>query len=170
MMERIKFCQVFAKFLRQDIRRLSDDLRAYCVALRHAVVKVCCGPASAVYVGIKVRDCEEWGIRLHMSLLSPGARERISSETILRLNEGFTALDLSVQLPLPKHFNKYRLLGRSICHEHSRRGAAHHLDRHPHTRTHQPPSRRLYYRGCGLRGGQVTWFIRSCRYPATYIL
>ena len=68
-----------------------------------AAVLVGSDPASEVYVGSKVRTCEELGFGSTLLRLDAGITESALLEEIQKLNEDTGVDGILVQLPLPKH-------------------------------------------------------------------
>jgi methylenetetrahydrofolate dehydrogenase (NADP+) / methenyltetrahydrofolate cyclohydrolase len=75
-----------------------------------AVVRVGEDPASAVYVGHKVRCAEEVGVRSeHIHFSDQTSNEKIL-ETLQRLNNDENVDGILVQLPLPRHISEREIL------------------------------------------------------------
>jgi methylenetetrahydrofolate dehydrogenase (NADP+)/methenyltetrahydrofolate cyclohydrolase len=79
-------------------------------APRLAAVLVGDDPASHVYVRNKVRACEEAGIESETHALSAVATEAELLQLLRRLNEKDSVDGILLQLPLPKHIDKIRVL------------------------------------------------------------
>lgn len=75
-----------------------------------AVVLVGDNPASKVYVGNKVKACEECGISSFHHALPETITEEALIETIVLLNADPNVHGILVQLPLPQHINVRRVL------------------------------------------------------------
>lgn len=101
-----------------DGKQMAQDLRAQvkaCIAETAgkpglAVVLVGDDPASSVYVGSKVKACEELGIRSVEYRLDENISEDKIINIIRELNSDAQINGILVQLPLPKHLNEERIL------------------------------------------------------------
>lgn len=75
-----------------------------------AVVRVGEDPASAVYVGSKVRTCEELGmISIHRHLPNSASHDEVLA-IVRELNENDEVDGILVQLPLPEHIDEREIL------------------------------------------------------------
>lgn len=100
-----------AEDIKREVReRVSLLAEKYGARLCLAVVRVGDDPASAVYVGNKVKTSEELGIRSEHHALSA----EISTEELLALVENLNGRDdvdgILVQLPLPKQIDERAVL------------------------------------------------------------
>ena len=77
-----------------------------------AVVLVGNSPASRVYVGSKVRACEETGIVSIRVDLAADASEQLLLDEIDKLNRDTAVHGILVQLPLPHHMDEERVIER----------------------------------------------------------
>jgi methylenetetrahydrofolate dehydrogenase (NADP+) / methenyltetrahydrofolate cyclohydrolase len=84
--------------------------RAHGVVPCLAVVRVGEDPASAVYVGSKVRTSEALGLRSEHYALSEETSEQELLDLIAKLNARGDVDGLLVQLPLPAHINERRVI------------------------------------------------------------
>jgi methylenetetrahydrofolate dehydrogenase (NADP+)/methenyltetrahydrofolate cyclohydrolase len=75
-----------------------------------AVVRVGEDPASAVYVGSKVRTSEALGLRSEHYALSEETSEQELLDLVAKLNARDDVDGLLVQLPLPAHINERRVI------------------------------------------------------------
>jgi methylenetetrahydrofolate dehydrogenase (NADP+)/methenyltetrahydrofolate cyclohydrolase len=75
-----------------------------------AVILVGDNPASAVYVGSKIKACAEVGIRSFRKQYAATLDEETLIETIEELNRDQNVHGILVQLPLPAHINMRRVL------------------------------------------------------------
>jgi len=75
-----------------------------------AVVRVGEDPASAVYVGSKVRTSEALGLRSEHHALSEETSERELLDLVASLNARDDVDGLLVQLPLPRHMDERRVV------------------------------------------------------------
>ena len=102
--------KALAKSLRVQFRERVGQLKAQGVAPGLAVILVGDNPASKVYVGNKVKACEECGVAsFHHSLPSEASEADVLS-LIARLNADPTVHGILVQLPLPPHIDVRRVL------------------------------------------------------------
>ncbi len=67
--------------------------------------------ASALYVRLKQRDCEEVGIDCHVYHLPASALEIEVCELVKRINADPLVDGILVQLPLPAHLNDFNVIG-----------------------------------------------------------
>lgn len=110
MTARIIDGKALSKQLRIGFRERVERLKAQGVQPGLAVVLVGENPASQVYVGNKVRACEECGVHsLHVGLAADVSEADLLS-TIERLNTDTTVHGILVQLPLPPHIQVARVL------------------------------------------------------------
>jgi methylenetetrahydrofolate dehydrogenase (NADP+)/methenyltetrahydrofolate cyclohydrolase len=75
-----------------------------------AVVLVGEDPASASYVGMKARMCERLGMTSKKLVLSEDVEESALLARVHELNEDDSIDGILVQLPLPKHIDKHKVL------------------------------------------------------------
>lgn len=75
-----------------------------------AVILVGDNPASRVYVGNKIKACEQCGVRSFHHALPADASEAEVLATIARLNDDPEVHGILVQLPLPPHIQVRRVL------------------------------------------------------------
>ena len=75
-----------------------------------AVILVGDNPASRVYVGNKVKACEECGVRSFHLALPGDATEAEVLSTIARLNADPAVHGILIQLPLPSHIDGRKVL------------------------------------------------------------
>lgn len=102
--------KALSKQLRAGYRDRVARLRDAGVQPGLAVILVGDSAASKVYVGNKIRACEECGVRsLHIALPA-GTSEAEVLETIARLNADPGVHGILVQLPLPPHIQVSRVL------------------------------------------------------------
>ena len=95
-----------AKKIKEDLKLQVADLKAKGVNPCLAVIIVGEDPASKVYVGGKIRDCEEIGIESkHFPLPEETTQEELL-ELVEKLNKDDSVSGLLVQLPLPKHIDE----------------------------------------------------------------
>ena len=101
--------KTFADAIKQEVK---DEIAELGYQPGLTVVRVGEDPASAVYVGSKVRTAAEIGIRSEEIHLD----ETVSQDELLRHVDSLNARDdvdgILVQLPLPKHINEQTVLER----------------------------------------------------------
>src|SRR5690349_940883 len=92
--------------IREQIRSEALAMQAGGQRAPHlAAVLVGDDAASQVYVGSKVRTCEELGFGSTLLRLDAGISEEALLETVRALNENPEIDGILVQLPLPKHIS-----------------------------------------------------------------
>jgi len=99
-----------AESIKAEVREEVERLRARNVLPGLTVVRVGEDPASAVYVGSKVKTSEELGIRSEHAHFPESVSESELLGVIGNLNERDDVDGILVQLPLPKHIDSDRLL------------------------------------------------------------
>lgn len=102
--------KALAKSLRVQFRERVAQLKAQGVAPGLAVILVGDNPASKVYVGNKVKACEECGVASFHHSLPAEASEADVLALIACLNADPTVHGILVQLPLPPHIDVRRVL------------------------------------------------------------
>lgn len=102
--------KALSKQLRVGFRQRVDRLKERGVSPGLAVILVGENPASRVYVGNKIKACEECGVRsLHVGLTADVTETEVLA-TIQRLNNDDSIHGILVQLPLPPHIQIDRVL------------------------------------------------------------
>lgn len=102
--------KALAKQLRVGFRQRVEQLKARGVAPGLAVILVGDNPASRVYVGNKIKACEECGVRsLHLGLAADVSQAEVL-RTIEQLNQDDSIHGILIQLPLPPHIELARVL------------------------------------------------------------
>jgi len=102
--------KALSKRLRVGFRERVERLKERGVSPGLAVILVGDNPASRVYVGNKIKACEECGVRsLHIGLAADVAEAEVLA-TIQRLNDDASVHGILVQLPLPPHIQIARVL------------------------------------------------------------
>ncbi|MDO9033532.1 MULTISPECIES: bifunctional methylenetetrahydrofolate dehydrogenase/methenyltetrahydrofolate cyclohydrolase FolD [Hydrogenophaga] len=102
--------KALSKRLRVGFRERVERLKARGVSPGLAVILVGDNPASRVYVGNKIKACEECGVRsLHVALAADVSEVEVLA-TIQRLNDDDSVHGILVQLPLPPHIQIARVL------------------------------------------------------------
>jgi methylenetetrahydrofolate dehydrogenase (NADP+) / methenyltetrahydrofolate cyclohydrolase len=102
--------KALAKSLRGKFRKRVDELIAKGVQPGLAVILLGENPASKVYVGNKVKACEECGVDSFRHTLPADAPEAQLLSLIQRLNSDPSVHGILVQLPLPPHIDVRRVL------------------------------------------------------------
>ncbi len=110
MTARIIDGKALAKSLRGKFRKRVDVLIEKGVQPGLAVILVGENPASKVYVGNKVKACEECGVESFRHTLPADAPEAELLALIQRLNADPSVHGILVQLPLPPHIDVRRVL------------------------------------------------------------
>ena len=102
--------KALSKRLRVGFRERVEHLKERGVSPGLAVILVGDNPASRVYVGNKIKACEECGVRsLHIALAADVSEAEVLA-TIQRLNDDPSIHGILVQLPLPAHIAMARVL------------------------------------------------------------
>ena len=110
MAARIIDGKALSKQLRVGFRERVARLKEQGVQPGLAVILVGDSAASKVYVGNKIKACEECGVRsLHIALPADASEAEVLA-TIERLNADATIHGILVQLPLPAHIQVARVL------------------------------------------------------------
>ena len=102
--------KALAKSLRAKFRQRVQTLAAQGVQPGLAVILVGDNPASRVYVGNKIKACEECGVQSFHHALPGEATEAQVLELIARLNADPAVHGILVQLPLPPHIDVRRVI------------------------------------------------------------
>jgi methylenetetrahydrofolate dehydrogenase (NADP+)/methenyltetrahydrofolate cyclohydrolase len=110
MAARIIDGKALSKSLRSGFRERVAHLRAQGVTPGLAVILVGDNPASRVYVGNKIKACEECGVTSFHHALDASASEAEVLALIATLNQDPTVNGILVQLPLPPHINVRQVL------------------------------------------------------------
>ncbi|MDR2760487.1 MAG: bifunctional 5,10-methylenetetrahydrofolate dehydrogenase/5,10-methenyltetrahydrofolate cyclohydrolase [Rickettsiales bacterium] len=106
-MKKIINGQEIAKELRLKI---GEEVRKFSVQPRLAVIMVGEDPASRIYVRNKAKACEECGILSDQYELAADAAEEDVVRLIKKLNSDPTAHGILIQLPLPSHIEKNKII------------------------------------------------------------
>ena len=102
--------KALARQLRIGFRQRVEQLKARGVVPGLAVILVGDNPASRVYVGNKIKACEECGMRsLHLGLAADVSQAEVL-RTIEQLNQDDSIHGILIQLPLPPHIELARVL------------------------------------------------------------
>src|SRR5438132_12489838 len=98
--------------MRAELQGEIDRLRSRGITPGLAAVLVGDNPASATYVRMKGKACDEAGLYHETIRLKPGTTEAELLELSERLNAEHKIHGILVQLPLPKHLDAQRVLHR----------------------------------------------------------
>lgn len=99
--------KAIASEIKEEIKvKVSDLEKKYGAVPGLAVVLVGDDPASAVYVRMKGKGCEEVGLKSFQYILPEKTTERELLDLIDELNNQDEVNGILVQLPLPKHINE----------------------------------------------------------------
>ncbi len=110
MTARIIDGKALSKTLREGFKTRVAQLGTQGVQPGLAVILVGDNPASRVYVGNKVKACEEVGVRsFHVGLAADTPEAEVLA-TIARLNADPAVHGILIQLPLPPHIDPRRVL------------------------------------------------------------
>ena len=109
--------KALARQLRIGFRQRVEQLKARGVVPGLAVILVGDNPASRVYVGNKIKACEECGMRsLHLGLAADVSQAEVL-RTIEQLNQDDSIHGILIQLPLPPHIELARVLEAIAVHK-----------------------------------------------------
>lgn len=97
--------------IRQDLKKEVSTYTNGGKQIGLAVIIVGADPASEVYVKSKINACNEVGLTSYHYALPETISEEELLQLIRSLNENKDVYGILVQLPLPKHLNKDRILG-----------------------------------------------------------
>lgn len=111
MAEVIDGKQIAAK-IRQEVKQQVDELKAQGVTPGLAVVLVGDNPASAVYVRMKAKACEEAGIYSRVIRMPQEASQSELEKVVDELNEDEAIHGMLVQLPLPPQIEEKAIIWR----------------------------------------------------------
>lgn len=92
---------------------VSQGRRVPCLA----VIQIGDDPASSIYVARKQAACEQVGIEAMLIKLESATTEAVLLQTISTLNADNTVNGILVQLPLPSHINRDRVLETILPHK-----------------------------------------------------
>lgn len=110
MTARIMDGKTLGNSLRVNFRKRVEALIALGLQPGLAVILVGDSPASKIYVGNKVKACEECGVAsFHLSLPADSSESEVLA-LISRLNADAAVHGILVQLPLPKHMDAQKVI------------------------------------------------------------
>jgi methylenetetrahydrofolate dehydrogenase (NADP+)/methenyltetrahydrofolate cyclohydrolase len=102
--------KALSKRLRVGYRERVERLRDHNIQPGLAVILVGDNPASRVYVGNKIKACEECGVHsIHVALAADASEAEVLA-AIARLNADDAVHGILVQLPLPEHIAVRKVL------------------------------------------------------------
>lgn len=101
-----------SKAIKEEVKQEVLQLNEQKVFPKLVVIIVGDNPASRVYVNSKKRTCTELGILSEEITLSADVTEEELLENIDTLNSDDSVSGILVQLPLPKHIDEDRVIGR----------------------------------------------------------
>lgn len=96
--------------LLQETKKKIDELKEKSVSPKLSVILVGESPASEIYVGKKKIACETLGVEFELLRFKETITEKEILETINELNLDFGTHGILVQLPLPKHIDKAKII------------------------------------------------------------
>lgn len=96
--------------IRSEVAAQVADLKRSGIPVRLDVILVGEDPASATYVGMKQRDCEEVGIESRAHIFDADFSQRELAELVERLNEDAAVSGFFIQLPLPDSLDSLPLI------------------------------------------------------------
>ncbi|MGB9802651.1 bifunctional 5,10-methylenetetrahydrofolate dehydrogenase/5,10-methenyltetrahydrofolate cyclohydrolase [Desulfofundulus sp.] len=96
--------------IREEVKAEVAQLRERGIIPRLAVVLAGDDPASVVYARSKEKSCANVGIEFELFTLPGSAPEEEVLALIDRLNKDDSVHGIMIELPLPKHMNKQRVL------------------------------------------------------------
>lgn len=103
--------QEVAKSMLENVRERAILLKEkHGIVPTIAVILVGHNPASQVYVGSKIKKCAEYGIGSRKIILAENTTEDAILNHIHTLNNDPLVHGILVQLPLPKHINKDKVI------------------------------------------------------------
>ncbi|MFH1317284.1 MAG: bifunctional 5,10-methylenetetrahydrofolate dehydrogenase/5,10-methenyltetrahydrofolate cyclohydrolase [Candidatus Woesearchaeota archaeon] len=98
-----KLSEKITEELKAEINNLNENIKL-------SVIMVGYDPASAYYVNMKKKKCNEIGIQCDVISLDGNAMQEKVIETIRSLNNDSNVTGILVQLPLPSHINTRKVL------------------------------------------------------------
>jgi len=99
-----------SKQIKQEVKNEVAQLKTKGVTPGLATVLVGEDEASKVYVGQKIKTCDQLGIASHHHKLPPDAKESDLLKLVDQLNKDPKVHGILCQLPLPKHINADKVL------------------------------------------------------------
>ena len=102
--------------VRKDLKKRAENLREKGVQARLDIILVGNNPASKIYVEKKIQSSREIGIKTELHKFPEDAKQEELLETIEKLNSDESVHGILVQLPLPEHMDKRKVID-SVCPE-----------------------------------------------------
>lgn len=99
-----------AKKVGEDVQKRITSLRERGITPGLAVVLVGDDPASHTYVGRKEKACKNYGVYSEVIRLDQTVGEQELLDLIIKLNNDEKIHGILVQLPLPEHINKWKVI------------------------------------------------------------
>ena len=104
--------EALAKELKREIALRVERLKGKGISPTLATLLVGEDPSSRIYVKAKSKDCEEVGINFRLHEFPSNVTERELTELIEGLDEDDEVHGIIVQLPLPKHLDRRKIIAR----------------------------------------------------------
>ncbi len=102
--------KLLSETIKQELAAVVEDIRQHGGKVPHlAAVLVGDNPASEVYVGSKIKSCEQVGFKSSLVRRSADISEAALLNIVRSLNEDPDVDGFIVQLPLPAHINEERI-------------------------------------------------------------
>lgn len=102
-----------ASDIRDDVADCVDTLASQNIEPKLATVLMSNDSASETYVSMKQNDCEEVGIETLNVEIDPNTPAKELYDTIDELNEDETINGILIQMPVPEHVNRRKVLSRT---------------------------------------------------------
>lgn len=99
-----------AKEIKDRIRQEVEELKADSIIPSLHTILVGDDPASESYVKMKIKACREVGMEADVHEFSSDISQKSLEDTIYELNEAPDIHGILVQLPLPKHIEKSKII------------------------------------------------------------
>lgn len=99
-----------AKKVGEDVQKRIESLKQRGITPGLAVILVGDDPASHSYVGRKEKACKKYGIYSEVIRLEESINEQELLDLIYKLNNDEKIHGILVQLPLPEHINKWKVI------------------------------------------------------------
>ena len=103
----IEIANKIYKILEKDIKKLKQ---LYNISLKLAVISIGNAESFKMYTNCKRNSCLRLGIGFEEYIFNENTKEEKIIELIKRLNDDDSVTGIMVQLPLPKHLNKRKIL------------------------------------------------------------
>ena len=99
-----------AEIVREEWKHKAEDLKQKGIMPGLAVIIVGDNPASKIYVKHKIKACHDVGLHSEVHEMPADTQEEMLLETIRNLNENKNIHGILVQLPVPDHIDKDKVL------------------------------------------------------------